>query len=52
MQWLRNLLAPCFHRWEPWRERNLHRVVDNRIVGSEVIHRCAKCGLTRTERML
>lgn len=51
MQWLRNLLAPCIHKWTPWMQRTIHRSLDNAVTGSEVIHRCAKCGLTRKEKL-
>lgn len=48
-EYLRNLVAACFHKWVPWQQQTLLRNFDGKPCGLRIIHRCTKCGATRTE---
>lgn len=42
MNWLRRVF--CLHDYEVMQRLNLHRNLDNKVVGHRVVQRCTKCG--------
>ncbi len=48
--WWREALGLCTHHYEPKFGMNVHRNVDNKIVGTRIMFVCRHCGATKIER--
>lgn len=48
--WWRDALGLCTHHYEPRFVMNVHRNVDNKIVGTRLMFVCKHCGATKIER--